>query len=116
MDTYRDGVLYVMGRGLPERVGGGYLFALPMENKVVDIPGVKDGFFVISVDAENEGYYLPYLYLVLEEGVELEDVRESINNALELHERPVQITVIDKRPFFHFKTNRRGLAAEIVKA
>ena len=111
-----DGVLYVMGRGLPERVGGGYLFALPMENKVVDIPGVKDGFFVISVDAENEGYYLPYLYLVLEEGVELEDVRESINNALELHERPVQITVIDKRPFFHFKTNRRGLAADIVKA
>ena len=110
-----DGLIYVMGRGLPERVTGGYLFAVPMENKVVDLEGVKDAFFVIADDLENEGYYLPYLYVVLEEGVTLEEVKERIDTALEPHERPVEITVINKRPFFHFKTNRRGLAAEIVK-
>ncbi len=108
-----NGVLYVLGRGLPMRVGGGYLFAVPMENKVVDIAGIKDAFFVIVADDENEGYYLPYLYLVLEDGVDLSDVKDSIYNVLELHEHPVRIYLIDKRPFFHFKTNRRGLAAEI---
>jgi acyl-coenzyme A synthetase/AMP-(fatty) acid ligase len=108
-----DGVLYVMGRGLPERVTGGYLFAVPMENKICDIEGIKDAFFVIAKDYENEGYYLPYLYLVLEDGVSLEEMQDQISNALEPHERPVMITSIDKRPYFHFKTNRRGLATEI---
>lgn len=109
-----DGVMYVMGRGLPERVTGGYLFAVPMENKVVDLEGIKDAFFVIAEDIEHQGYYLPYLYLVLENGVMLEDIQDNIYNALEPHERPVKITIIDKRPFFHFKTNRRGLVEEIV--
>lgn len=109
-----DGVLYVMGRGLPERVTGGYLFVVPMENKICDIEGIQDAFFVIAEDLENEGYYLPYLYLVLEDGVRLEEVQNEINNSLEPHERPVKITLIDKRPYFHFKTNRRGLAAEII--
>lgn len=109
-----DGALYVMGRGLPERVTGGYLFAVPMENKICDIEGIRDTFFVITDDLENEGYYLPYLFLVLEEGVELDEVYDQIMNALEPHERPVKIMKIDKRPYFHFKTNRRGLAAEIV--
>lgn len=109
-----DGALYVMSRGLPERVTGGYLFAVPMENKICDIEGINDAFFVVADDVENEGYYVPYLYLVLEDGVRLEEVQAKINNALEPHERPVKTTIIDKRPFFHFKTNRRGLASEIV--
>lgn len=109
-----DGVLYVMGRGLPERVTGGYLFAVPMENKICDIEGIRDAFFVIAKDVENEGYYLPYLYLVLEDGVRLEELQDKINHALEPHERPVKITIIDKRPYFHFKTNRRGLTEEIL--
>lgn len=109
-----DGVLYVMGRGLPERATGGYLFAVPMENKICDIEGINDAFFVIADDLEHEGYYVPYLYLVLDAGVRVEDVQDQINNALEPHERPVKIIIIDKRPYFHFKTNRRGLAAEIV--
>lgn len=108
-----DGVLYVLGRGLPERVTGGYLFAVPMENKICNIEGINDAFFVIVNDLDNEGYYLPYLYLVLESGVALEDVEDQINNVLEPHERPVKITTINKRPYFHFKTDRRGLAAEI---
>ena len=85
-----------------------------MENKICDIEGIQDAFFVIAEDLENEGYYLPYLYLVLEDGVRLEEVQNEINNSLEPHERPVKITLIDKRPYFHFKTNRRGLAAEII--
>ena len=31
------------------------------------------------------------------------------------YEYPVEIRVITERPFFHFKTNRKELTAEIVK-
>lgn len=110
-----EGGLYVLSRGLQERFGGGYMLLLPMENKVVEIAGIWDGFFVNVPDKEHEGYFLPYLYVVLEEGVDLEDVRGAINDALEPHERPVQITVIKERPYFHFKTDRRGLTAEILE-
>lgn len=112
----KEGILYVMGRGLRERATGGDLFPVPMENKVVDLEGVRDAFFVIVPDLENEGYYLPYLYLVLEEGTSLEKVREPIYNALQPHERPVEIILIDKRPYFHFKTNRRGLGEKIIRS
>ena len=109
-----DGALYVMGRGLPERAMGGRLFVVPMENKICNIDGIDDAFFVIVDDLENKGYYLPYLYLVLEDGVRIEDVQDQIYEALDPHERPVKIITIDKRPYFHFKTNRRWLAAQIV--
>ena len=109
-----DGVLYVLGRGLLERFGGGYLFALPMENKIITLPGIEDGFFVIVPDKEKEGYFLPYLYLVLEKNIKLQDIEAAIYDTLEPHERPVRIKLISKRPYFHSKTNRIGLAKEIL--
>lgn len=109
-----QGVLYVMGRGLPERVGGGRLYILNMESKVVEIPGIKDGFFCLVPDQENEGYFLPYLYLVLEEGTTLDQVRSQIDQALEPHERPYEIRLIQYRQYFHFKTNRKELVAGIL--
>lgn len=111
----KDGNLYILGRGLPERFGGGYLFALEMENRVVEVEGVKDAFFVVAPDKEHEGYYLPYLYVVLEKDAEYADVEHNIREALEKHQNPVKITVIPKRPYYHFKTNRKELTEEIMR-
>lgn len=110
-----DGELFVYSRGLNERFGGGYLYTTVMENKVIEVEGVKDCFFVIPADKEHEGYFVPYLYLVLDKGVSLEDVEESIRSRLEEHEQPKEIFLVEKREYFHFKTNRRILAAKILE-
>ena len=110
-----SGELFVYSRGLNERFGGGYLFTTVMENKVVDIEGIKDCFFVITSDKEHEGYMAPYLYVVLEKDIALSDVEAIIRSRLDEHEEPVEIFVVEKREYFHFKTNRRILAAKILK-
>lgn len=110
-----DGVLYTVTRGESPRFGGGDLAIQPLENTLADaqIKGIDDQFFVIAKDPEHPGYFLPYLYVVLEVGYTVDDVREQIMGCLEDYMRPVEIIEIDERPFFHYKTARRILAAEI---
>jgi len=109
------GIVHILGRGYTERFGGGYLFIMRMESKVVEADGVKDGFFCLVPDQENEGYFVPYLYVVLDEGRTLDEVTPNILATLEEHEYPEEITVIEERPYFHFKTNRKELTAAIVE-
>lgn len=108
------GELFVYSRGLNKRFGGGILFTTVMENKVVDIKGIDDCWFVIPEDKEHEGCFLPYLFVVLEEGVELKDIEDKIRAGLEDFEQPVKIYTVEKREYFHFKTNRRILAGKIL--
>ncbi len=110
-----DGIIYVLNRGYAPRYGGGELAVLPMENLVANarIPGIDDEFFVLLDDPSHPGYYLPYLYVVLEEGCSLEGIREKVEACLEPHMYPADIIQIDKRPFFHYKTNRLGLARQL---
>lgn len=108
-----EGLLYVLTRGREERYGGGILLSMEMENRVVAVSGVSDAFFLTMPDEEHEGYFIPHLYVVLEDHVTLESVEDAIYGALEVYQRPVQITVITERPYFHFKTNRVGLAKEL---
>lgn len=110
-----QGVLYVLGRGLSKRYGGGNLYIMNMESKVVEIPGIEDGFFCLVPDQRHEGYFIPYLYLVLEDGVALSQVRDQIDSALDPHERPHEIKLIRRREYFHFKTNRKILVAEVLE-
>lgn len=110
----KEGMVHVLGRGLPQRSEGKYLFMMRMESRVVEVPGINDAFFVFVPDQDNEGYFLPYLYVMLDEGVQLSDIESDIYAVLEEHEQPLEITVIKERPFFHFKTNRKGLTAEIL--
>lgn len=110
-----DGVIYALNRGEAHRFGGGELAILPMENRIAnaEIPGIDDEFFVLIEDAKHEGCFVPYLYVVLERGFRVEDIREKVLDALEPHMYPKEIIAIDERPFFHFKTNRIGLSREL---
>lgn len=113
-----DGVLYTRGRGTSKRYGGGFLDILPMENLLADanIAGLEDEFFVNIPDADHEGYLEPHLYVVLQDGICVEQVKEQIHAALNPHMIPVRITQLPERPFWHFKTNRIGLTNEVLRA
>lgn len=108
------GELFVYSRGLNYRYGGGILFTTVMENKIVETKGVEDCYFVIVPDKDHKGYFLPYLYIVPEEGYTVADVEADVRAKLEDFEQPVEIFHSDKREYFHFKTNRRILAAKIL--
>ena len=114
-----DGVVYALGRGLAKRYNpenpdkSKRLVEIAMENQISDaaIPGLQDAFFVIARDPENEGYYVPYLYVVLEKGHTVESIRQGVHNALKEYQYPVEIIQVPERPFYHFKTNRLHMEA-----
>ena len=54
-----------------------------MESRVVEADGVKDGFFCSVPDPDHEGYFVPYLFVILDEGRTLDEVRPNILAALE---------------------------------
>ena len=112
-----DGVLYVQTRGTAPRYGGGDLATLAMENVIADaeIEGIDDEFFVVVPDSTHPGYYVPYLYIVPKEGYTVADLEDEIRECLEAYMQPVEIIEIAARPFFHFKTNRIGLARELLQ-
>ncbi|MCD7757868.1 MAG: acyl--CoA ligase [Clostridiales bacterium] len=110
-----DGVFYVLTRGSSPRYQGGDLATLPMENLVADadIEGIEDEFFVIAPDEDHPGCFLPYLYVVLQEGYTVEDIQDKVMACLKSYMRPVEIIQLESRPFFHFKTNRIGLIHQL---
>ena len=112
------GHIFTVGRGSANRYGGGSLDILPMENLVADanIPGIVDHFFVNIPDADHEGYVIPYLYVVLKDGYNVESIRAAVSAALEPHMAPAKIIQVPERPFWHFKTNRIGLTNEVLAA
>ncbi len=114
-----DGVVFALGRGLAKRYdaenpeNSERLVEIAMENQVADanIPGLLDSFFVVAPDRQNEGYFVPYLYAVLDEGHTVDSIRADVNNALESFQHPVEIIQLPERPFWHFKTNRLHMEA-----
>ena len=73
---------------------------------VAVIPCVKVAFFVAAPDPEHEGYFLPYLYVALQDGVKPGDIRAAVDRVLEENERPVELFQVPARPSVHFKTAR----------
>ena len=114
----KDGHIYTLGRGTSRRFNGGFLDILPMENLLADanIPGIEDQFFVNIPDQNHEGYYEPYLYVILKEGYTVKDVRAQIMATLPKEMVPAKIVPLKERPFWHFKTNRIGLTNEVLAA
>lgn len=115
-----NGVFYALTRGSAPRFGypDKELATLPMENRLADadIKGIKDEFFVIVPDPEHRHHFLPFLYVIMDEGYELTDeLRAQIMDVLEDYEKPTEIFVLPERPFWHYKTNRIGLTEELRK-
>lgn len=110
-----DGIIYTVGRGGSPRFTGGYLDIQVMENLIADaeIEGIDDEFFVNIPDEEHPGYFLPYFFTVLKEGYTIDDIREDVLKVLKPEMEPVEMLALEARPFWHFKTNRIGLTAEI---
>ena len=110
----KKGHVHIYNRGFCKHYTGGNLFISLMENKIVDIKGIRDCFFVLVPDKNHEGFFLPYLYLVLKEKADFERIKSEINDLLDEHEIPVEISLLNERPFFHFKTARKILLGDIL--
>lgn len=110
-----QGIIHILGRGAIRAYGDKPLRVMRMETKVVRTPGVQDGFFCVVLDLEHEGYFRPYLFVILDGSRTLEEVAELLKDTLDEHEYPVEIRVITERPYFHFKTNRKELIAQILE-
>lgn len=110
-----QGIIHILGRGAIRAYGDKPLRVMRMETKVVRTPGVQDGFFCVVPDLEHEGYFRPYLFAILDGSRTLEEVAELLKDTLDEHEYPVEIRVITERPYFHFKTNRKELTAQILE-
>ena len=56
-----------------------------MENRLADakIKGIKDEFFVLIEDEDHDGYFVPYLYVVLEDGYKVDDIIKDVQSCLE---------------------------------
>lgn len=109
-----QGIIHILGRGAIRAYGDKPLRVMRMETKAVRTPGVQDGFFCVVPDMEHEGYFRPYLFVILDGTRTLEEVAELLKDTLDEHEYPVEIRVITERPYFHFKTNRKELTAQIL--
>lgn len=110
-----QGIIHILGRGAIRAYGDKPLRVMRMETKVVRTPGVQDGFFCVVPDLEHEGYFRPYLFVILDGSRTLEEVAELLKDTLDEHEYPVEIRVITERLYFHFKTNRKELTAQILE-
>lgn len=110
-----QGIIHILRRGAIRAYGDKPLRVMRMETKVVRTPGVQDGFFCVVPDLEHEGYFRPYLFVILDGSRTLEEVAELLKDTLDEHEYPVEIRVITERPYFHFKTNRKELTAQILE-
>lgn len=110
-----DGELFVLGRGFTPRYGGGNLETLTLDNAIADakIEGIQDHFFVIVPDEDHPDFFEPYLFVILDDGYQLKDVESRIYDSLKPHMQPVGIFTLESRPYFHFKTARRGMAHDI---
>lgn len=74
----------------------------------------KNNRLNIVPDKEHEGFFVPYLFIILDGSKTLDEVKAGLKEALEDYEYPVDIRVIEERPYFHFKTNRKELTEAIL--
>ncbi len=111
-----QGLLFVLGRSgirvYPDKV----VFPLSIENKLCRIEEVKDAIVVSGDDKNNEGYELPYLFIVPEKDVDqvelLSKINTVINEEFQQEEKPEKVFFIEKKPIDHFKTDRKVLKKE----
>ena len=85
-----QGIVHILGRGDIKCYGDKPLHIMRMETKTVRTPGVQDGFFCVVPDLEHEGYFRPYLFVILDGTKTLEEVSELLKDTLEELQKDIQ--------------------------
>lgn len=109
----KEGLLFVLGRGgiriYPDKV----VFPLEIENKMTSIVGVKDAVVVSGRNRKNTGFEVPYLFIVPEKDVLIDELLAKVNALIDTEllpeQKPKDIFVIDKKPINKFKVDRKTL-------
>lgn len=108
-----EGLLFVLGRKGIKVYPNKNVFPLNIENKISLIDGVKEAIIVSGSDKENQGFEVPYLFIVPEKDISisklLTNIKFLIDKELQKEEKPKEIFLIDKKPIKKFKTDRKSL-------
>lgn len=108
-----QGFLFVLGREKVELHNGMNVYPLELENRITDIEGVKHAIIISGDSKEHLGYQTTYLFIVPEEGTNLElfkkEIEDKLKGVLLEEELPEQIHMIPNKPISHFKVNRKVL-------
>lgn len=106
-----DGFLVVLGREKIDLYNGKTVYPLELENRITNIDVVKSATVVSGNSKKNEGFQAVYLFIVLEEGIDLElkELEGRIKKELLLEEMPEEIHIISSKPISHFKVNKKVL-------
>jgi len=109
----RDGFLFVLGREKIDLYNGMSVYPLELENRITDIDGVKHAIIISGDSKVHDGYKTVYLFVVPEEGIDLEkfssEIKDKIKKVLLEEEMPEQVHVIPSKPISHFKVNKKVL-------
>ena len=73
-----NGEVTILSRGHDKTWMGKDLYLMVMENKIINIPGIKDAFFVSVPDPDHEGYKVPYMYMIKEDWASLETIKAEM--------------------------------------
>ena len=109
----KEGFLFVLGRKGIKVYPDNLVFPLEIENKITSIEGVKDAIVVSGVDNNNKDFEVPYLFVIPEKDVLIEQllikINDSIKEELSLSQKPKDIFIIDEKPMSNFKVDRKIL-------
>lgn len=111
MNNY--GLLYTLGRDIIRIYPDKEVFGLNVENKVCNIPGVREAIVVIGKDLDNQGYNNIHLFVVPESKEITSELGENLYAYLQEkllpEEMPQTVNIISKKPIYKFKTDRKLL-------
>jgi len=103
----------VLGREKIDLYNGMSVYPLELENRITDIDGVKHAIIISGDSKVHDGYKTVYLFVVPEEGIDLEkfssEIKDKIKKVLLEEEMPEQVHVIPSKPISHFKVNKKVL-------
>lgn len=113
----KDGLLFVLGREAIQINSVDKVFASPIENKVLEINEIHDAIVVSGDDFDNEGYQVVNLFLVPNQDVNLDELKNTIyqklNQVLLPKEMPKRVYFLKEKPISKgLKTDRKRLQEE----
>lgn len=113
----KDGLLFVLGREAIKINNSDKVFASPIENKVLEINEIHDAIVVSGDNFDNEGYQVVNLFLVPNQDVNLDELKNTIyqklNQVLLPKEMPKRVYFLKEKPISKgLKTDRKRLQEE----